>query len=372
VTTTVRAPRPLALIAFVVGLVSVILAGGASAVSAHAAAAKTFVVYSVPTSQQFVNNADDRARGQGINPFGNYRGTGIATQDEHVGPLPGDEGLYAYNLFPTSAVKAKTQAGGAIFVCNYNFAKDGFCSVAFQLNGGSLIAVGDYSALVKHRFALAVTGGTGIYRGVTGSIEATSDNVVPSVSEIQVLSHEVPSLQLESQRLSFTILPSGSGAIPTSPTAAMPGSEQLTVYSLATQEQFVDNGDDEARGWTANPFGLRDRAQEFAENEDKGGPYPGDAALFAFKLFSDEKLTMAVGTASFSCFYYFAKDAFCDSNYQLPGGSLVGSNAFAFNATTFSLAITGGTGKYAIATGDVGAQESSDQAERLTFTIHPR
>ena len=161
------------------------------------------VVYSVRLDQQFVNNEDDRARGLGNNPFGNYRGVGIATEKEHVGPLPGDEGLYSYGLYSTTALKKRL--GSAIFVCNYNFAKNGFCDVSYQLIW-SVIGVGQFSSMVETKeFTLVITGGTGIYRGVKGTIEASTDNVEPTVGQIQIVSHQVPVLQLESQRLAFVI-----------------------------------------------------------------------------------------------------------------------------------------------------------------------
>jgi hypothetical protein len=330
-----------------------------------------FVLYSVVASQQFVNNEDDRARGLGINPFCNYRGTGIATEDEHVGPLPGDEGLYSYSLYTSTTLRKR--AGSSIFVCNYNFAKNGFCDVSLQLNGGSLIGVGEFNSMATKTFTLAITGGTGMYRGVKGDIEASEDSIKPTVAQVQVLSHEVPALQLESQRLSFMIRRTAPPVAKATPSASKAPSRprQFVVYSVTKQEQFIDNGDDEARGWTANPFGLRDRSQEFAENEDKGGPYPGDSALFTFDLYTAPDLKTKAGSAVFTCFYYFGKDAFCDATYQLRGGTLFGGNAFGFDATTFAIAITSGTSKYLGMAGDVQQSPSGKQTERLSFTIQP-
>ena len=60
------------------------------------------------------------------------------------------------------------------------------------------------------------------------------------------------------------------------------GTQKLTLYSVAEQEQYIDNADDEARGWEQNPFGLRDKKVQAVESQDRGGPYPGDETIFVF------------------------------------------------------------------------------------------
>jgi len=362
------ARRGLRLLATVVlatcGIGMSLVTGTASASPKSSTGVQRLVLYSVPVSDQYVNNEDDRARGQGNNPFGNYRGVGLATEKEHVGPLPGDEGLWAYHLYTSTSLKKR--AGTAILVCQYNFAKNGFCDVSFQLTGGTIVGVGDFSALATKTFALAITGGTGIYRSATGTVEASSDNVVPTLAEIQNLSHVVPVLVLESQRLAFAVqLPKPrAGNAPS-------GLRQFAVYSAATLEQFIDNGDDEARGWAHNPFGLVDRSVQFAESEDKGGPYPGDAAYFSFGLYSAANLKTSVGSANFTCFYYFDKNAYCNGSYQLSGGTVLAGGAFLFDAKTFTLAVTGGTGSYIMMKGDIAASPSTVQSQLLTFALQP-
>lgn len=149
------------------------------------------------------------------------------------------------------------------------------------------------------------------------------------------------------------------------------GLQTITLYSLATQEQFLDHNDDEARGWALNPFGLRDKKVQADENEDKGGPYPGDVALFSFNLYSDQGLKTPAGTAIYTCFYGFNRNAFCDAIYHLSGGTLVGAGSFGFDATTFALAITSGTSKYDTMTGDVESAPGGGRAQRLSFLIQP-
>ncbi len=113
-------------------------------------------------------------------------------------------------------------------------------------------------------------------------------------------------------------------------------------------------------------------AAQFAESEDKGGPYPGDAAFFSFSLYSDPAFKHPVGSAIYTCFYYFDKNAFCDTTYQLTHGVVVGGAALVFNATTFKVAAIQGTGSYA---GDLGqiletaSGSGNTQGERLQFEL---
>jgi hypothetical protein len=175
----------------------------ASASTTNAKGTQTIVLYAALSAEQFVNNRDDRQRGQGSNAFGNYRGavSGTAKESTH-GPLPGDEGIYAYNLFTNATLKLS--AGSGVFICQYNFAKTGFCDVQYQLNTGSLIGVGEFSALAPKQFVLAITGGTGAFRSVKGSVQAMRNSAV-STLESRQLSHVTPALEFESQRLVFVI-----------------------------------------------------------------------------------------------------------------------------------------------------------------------
>ena len=166
--------------------------------------ASTITLYSVVSEIQFVNHEDDRARGLGSNPFGNYRGSGLATQSEiAAGPLAGDQGLFVYKLY--SNVSLKKSVGTGALMCEFGFNKIGDCDVSYQLNGGTVIAIGAVNGLARNRFGLVITGGTGRYSGVTGNIEASRDNIEETVSQIQYLSSVVPALVLRSQRLTFVL-----------------------------------------------------------------------------------------------------------------------------------------------------------------------
>ena len=94
--------------------------------------------------------------------------------------------------------------------------------------------------------------------------------------------------------------------------------KKLTLYSIATQEQFLNHEDDRDRGKGNNPFGnFKDSTSATKESGD--GPFAGDRAVFTFKLFNDPDLRKLVGSATFICQYGFNKNAFCNASYQLEG-----------------------------------------------------
>jgi hypothetical protein len=156
-----------------------LLTAGPGSAEARAASQK-LTLYSVAEQEQFVNNEDDRARGEGQSPFGNFSDvTPIVAPVK--GPFPGDEALFSFNIYKTTALNAR--AGSAIFTCQYNFGANAFCDVSFQLNnGGTLIADGAFNFDAAN-FTLAITGGYGTYSNVsTGLVE-----VSPSAHHAQQL-----------------------------------------------------------------------------------------------------------------------------------------------------------------------------------------
>jgi hypothetical protein len=326
---------------------ALLLAGASNA--ARADAAKTLVLYAVPADRAFVNNSDDRSRGLGNNPFGNYTTASAATQTSNeklLGPFPGDEGLFTFDLYSDAA--HGHAAGTALVICQYVFDKQSYCDTQYQLDGGTLVGQGPANADAKE-FSFQITGGTAAYRGMTGDVSAT----------LAGPTFIAPYLMLEPQRLVLNVHPAS-------------GKKKTTIYSLATKEQFVDNGDDEARGYASNPFHIRDKALAASENEDKSGPYPGDEAVFSFNVYSDSASKKPAGAAEFTCLYAFDRIAYCDAAYQLAGGTLVGGGAFTFDSDRFTLAITGGTGRYANMTGDVAATEAKGQSQQLALVLERR
>jgi hypothetical protein len=171
---TGRFPRPVPLRALL-GLVvcafgaAVVLAGVGSG-SAAAAGPQSFVLYSVTQQEQFVNNLDDRTRGEGHNPFGSYTDVSPTNVPESKGPFAGDEGVFSFNLYKDADLKKR--AGDAVYVCQYNFDKNAFCDVSFQLQGGTLIAEGAFN-FDSASFTLGITGSYGNYQTWAGEVRAT-------------------------------------------------------------------------------------------------------------------------------------------------------------------------------------------------------
>jgi hypothetical protein len=313
---------------------------------------KTLVLYSAVKNERYINNVDDLARGEGHNPFGNVSAAPPPTNEKIAGPLAGDEGLYAFDLFTDSA--HTSAVGNAIFICWYSFVRNGLCDASFQLDGGSLIGKGAFN-FSSEKSTFAIVGGTGKYRSTGGEIQVSA---LGAATQTQPVVRVVPMLQ--AQRLQLTSR-SGQATHP----------RKIIEYSNPSEDAFVANADDELRGDVSNPFGthISRTASGLANLDEKVGPFPGDEALFAMKVFAKQNLTEKTGSAVYTCQYYFDKNAFCDVTFQLPGGSLTAGGAFNFSAKTFELAITGGQGKYSGVTGDVDATASGKYSQQLAFEL---
>jgi hypothetical protein len=143
---------------------------------------------------------------------------------------------------------------------------------------------------------------------------------------------------------------------------------KLTLYSLATQEQFLNHQDDRTRGTGNNPFGnYKDTTTP--TKEAGNGPSPGDRSVVTFKLFSGADLKQSVGSATFICEYGINKNGLCQVAYVLDGGTLLGTGFFNFNASSFTIAIAGGTGKYRAAKGTILTAPGKGHAQVLTFRL---
>ena len=188
--------------------ISALVAAGVASSSSGAAttrSAKTaagvqkFTFYTSLANERYINNVDDLSRGEGHNPFGNVSAVKPPTNEKVSGPLAGDEALYAFDLY--TKPDHKSSAGDVIFVCWYNFNRDGFCDASFQLNGGSLISKGAFNFSAT-KFTMAVIGGTFKYRGQAGSVNVVA---LGSSTQAQPVYRVVPMLQ--AQRMSFEIQP---------------------------------------------------------------------------------------------------------------------------------------------------------------------
>ena len=145
--------------------------------------------------------------------------------------------------------------------------------------------------------------------------------------------------------------------------------KQLTVYAVTVKEEFNSHTDDRIRGDANNPLQNFSLSRSNTAQPGKG-PFAGDRSVFVFKLYSDAALKSAVGSATFSCQYGFFKHGICQAEYILSDGSLLGMGYLNFNASSFAFAVTGGTGKYQDARGDMAATpDGTQRANRLFFTL---
>ena len=127
-------------------------------------------LYSQAVQEQYINNADDRARGEGNNPFGSFRDTSPAAKQTGSGPFAGDEAEFSFKVYGGSDLTRRI--GSAVLVCRYNFDRNAFCEVAYKLAGGTLFASGAFN-LDATIFTLAVSGGTGAYSRMTGEVDGS-------------------------------------------------------------------------------------------------------------------------------------------------------------------------------------------------------
>jgi hypothetical protein len=161
----------------------VTVAASASPARVAATHAKTLTLYATAEQEQYVNNSDSLQRGEGNNPFGNYKDLEPLANKNANGPFPGDEALFSFNLYTGPSLQKR--AGTALFTCQYNFNKNAFCDASFQLaSGGTLIASGAFN-FTASKFSLAVTGGYGTYANTRGALLD-----VPSVNHSQKLSFQ--------------------------------------------------------------------------------------------------------------------------------------------------------------------------------------
>jgi hypothetical protein len=136
----------------------------------------------------------------------------------------------------------------------------------------------------------------------------------------------------------------------------------LTIYAVATKGQYANHADDRARGVLDNPFNAD-------ENKPTGNgkkTRAGDNALIAFKLYSDSSFKKQIGSGTYSCTFTTAKVALCEADFELNDGAMTASGPTNFDATTFTLAVSGGTGKYLGARGQVSSAPLG-KGHRLSF-----
>jgi len=182
----------------VVGLLGVAVPGVAASGKKD-----TLVVFAVPDQRGFVNNADDRARGKGSNPFGSYH-VGVTLPpavETKYGPFPGDVGMYTYKLYADAS--RRSLAGSAVLICQYGFDLTGVCDASYQFAGGTVIGIASFPAKAPS-YSVEITGGTGSHIGMKGRVNTTRASGQSSASAGAYAGN---ALVLAPQRLVFTLHP---------------------------------------------------------------------------------------------------------------------------------------------------------------------
>lgn len=145
----------------------------------------------------------------------------------------------------------------------------------------------------------------------------------------------------------------------------------LTLYTVATDVQFINTADDRARGAKNNPFSSSQNKLQ-PKVADKGdGPFPGDVVVFDFDLYGKLPTTKTIGSASYTCYFNYVKHALCQAYYQLAHGALTAAGPVDFSTTSFTLVVTGGTKGYLAARGQVSSAQATGKAQRVEFQLLP-
>ena len=145
--------------------------------------------------------------------------------------------------------------------------------------------------------------------------------------------------------------------------------QKLTVYSVATGLQYINTADDRARGQVNNP--LDSTANKLAPKSSGGkGPFAGDIAVYALRLYSDSALKRAAGTAVYTCYFNYDRHALCQAYYKLrTGGTLVAAGPVDFKISTFTIVVSGGTNGYLGARGEASAVAAAGNAQKIDFEL---
>jgi hypothetical protein len=149
--------------------------------------------------------------------------------------------------------------------------------------------------------------------------------------------------------------------------AALP--HDLTIFTVASDVQFINTADDRARGAINNPFDAATNNLRPKTSGTGDGPFPGDVVVFNFDLYPKLPVKKKIGSASYTCYFNYTRHALCQAYYELHGGTLTAAGPVDFNATSFKLVVTGGTNAYLAARGQVTSNKSQDNAQRVDFRL---
>jgi hypothetical protein len=146
---------------------------------------------------------------------------------------------------------------------------------------------------------------------------------------------------------------------------------ELTIYAAPSTVQFMNHADERLRGMAISPFNLKAEAVIVIANgkEAANGPFPGDDILYGFKLYAAPKPSKPIGSATFTCYYGFGKQATCDSYFNLAEGLILASGQITFAHPHFTLAVTGGTRTYFGALGQIVSAPAAGNVQRFDLQL---
>jgi hypothetical protein len=161
---------PRAIITAALAAAAICAVGPAASAGTASAGQSGLTVFTVASGAQFINTADDRARGAKNNPFDAATNKLMPKVSEKGdGPFPGDVAVFSFDLYTSSALKKRV--GTAAYTCYFNYAKHALCQGYYELRNGTLTAAGpvDFN---KSGFKMVVTGGTKKYLAVRGQLSS--------------------------------------------------------------------------------------------------------------------------------------------------------------------------------------------------------
>jgi hypothetical protein len=165
--------RRAALLVAVVGLAFVsVSVAGADATGTRVSPPRALTVYSVATGLQYINSADDSARGHINNPLDStvnkLAPKGTATGK---GPFAGDIAVYSVDLYSDPTLKR--HAGSGVYTCYFNYDQHALCQAYYKPSvGGTIVAAGPVNFKASG-FTIVITGGTNTYLGARGEINVS-------------------------------------------------------------------------------------------------------------------------------------------------------------------------------------------------------
>jgi hypothetical protein len=167
-------------------LIAAAICAAGSATSTGAASPRGITIFTVASGAQFLNTADDRARGAKNNPFDAATNRlRPKVSETGNGPFPGDVAVFSFDLYTTAALKKR--AGTAAYTCYFNYARRALCQGYYELARGTLVAAGpvDFN---ESGFRMVVTGGTRKYLAARGQLTSAQAGTNAQRVEFELLS----------------------------------------------------------------------------------------------------------------------------------------------------------------------------------------